>query len=69
MQATRLTAPPSPGQGAGDDVQARVPGVRVALSRVGVTGVEKVVRIREELYFARLDSDGRKDMRRIVLVR
>jgi GTP cyclohydrolase-4 len=27
----------------------------VGLSRVGVTGVEKVVRIREELFFARLD--------------
>jgi GTP cyclohydrolase I/GTP cyclohydrolase-4 len=27
----------------------------VGLSRVGVTGVEKVVRIRDELYFARLD--------------
>jgi GTP cyclohydrolase I/GTP cyclohydrolase-4 len=27
----------------------------VGLSRVGVTGVEKVVRIRNELYFARLD--------------
>ncbi len=27
----------------------------VALSRVGVTGVEKVIRVGEELYFARLD--------------
>jgi GTP cyclohydrolase I/GTP cyclohydrolase-4 len=36
-------------------VQARAPGVRVGLSRVGVTGVEKVVRIRDELFFARLD--------------
>ena len=41
--------------GSGDDVQARVPGIQVGLSRVGVTGVEKVVRIREELYFARFD--------------
>src|SRR6202008_4076745 len=41
--------------GAGDDVQARTPGVPVGLTRVGVTGVEKVVRIRDELYFARLD--------------
>jgi GTP cyclohydrolase I/GTP cyclohydrolase-4 len=41
--------------GIGDDVQARPPGVPVGLSRVGVTGVEKVVRIREELFFARLD--------------
>jgi GTP cyclohydrolase-4 len=55
VQATRLTAPPSTATGVGDDVQARVPGVRLALSRVGVTGVEKVVRIREELFFARLD--------------
>jgi GTP cyclohydrolase-4 len=39
---------------AAEDVQARVPAVRVGLSRVGVTGVEKVVRIREELFFARL---------------
>src|SRR5271166_6986786 len=45
---------PSP-VGAGDDVQARAPGIAVGLSRVGVTGVEKVVRIREELFFARFD--------------
>src|SRR6202023_4211580 len=31
------------------------PGIAVALSRVGVTGVEKVVRIHNELFFARLD--------------
>ena len=36
-------------------MQARPPGVAVGLSRVGVTGVEKVVRIRDELFFARLD--------------
>ncbi len=51
--------PSSPGEGGslgvGDDVQARTPGIAVALSRVGVTGVEKVVRIRDELFFARLD--------------
>jgi GTP cyclohydrolase-4 len=41
--------------GVGDDVQARAPRVEVGLSRVGVTGVEKVVRIREELFFARMD--------------
>jgi len=41
--------------GVGDDVQARAPGIAVGLSRVGVTGVEKVVRIRDELFFARLD--------------
>jgi GTP cyclohydrolase IV len=44
-----------PAQGADDDVQARAPGVRVGLSRVGVTGVEKVVRIHDELFFARLE--------------
>ncbi len=38
-----------------EDVQARVPDVQVGLSRVGVTGVEKVVRIRDELFFARLE--------------
>jgi GTP cyclohydrolase I/GTP cyclohydrolase-4 len=42
-------------RGAGDDVQAREPGIPVGLSRVGVTGVEKVVRIRDELFLARLD--------------
>ena len=55
MQATRLTPTLSPTIGSGDDVQARVPGIAVGLSRVGVTGVEKVVRIREELFFARFD--------------
>jgi GTP cyclohydrolase IV len=40
---------------AGDDVQSRAPAVAIGLSRVGVTGVEKVVRIRDELFFARLD--------------
>ena len=55
MQATSLTSTPSPAPGAGDDVQARRPAVALGLSRVGVTGVEKVVRIREELFFARLD--------------
>ncbi|MDE3070710.1 MAG: GTP cyclohydrolase I FolE2, partial [Acidobacteriota bacterium] len=38
-----------------EDVQARPPSVPVGLSRVGVTGVEKVIRVRQELYFARLD--------------
>jgi len=41
------------------DVQAQQPTLHVSLSRVGVTGVEKVVRIQqngsEELYSARLD--------------
>ncbi|HUB35594.1 MAG TPA: GTP cyclohydrolase MptA [Solirubrobacteraceae bacterium] len=39
---------------AGEDVQARPPTVPVGLTRVGLTGVEKVVRIRDELFFARL---------------
>jgi GTP cyclohydrolase IV len=38
-----------------EDVQARAPTVPVGLSRVGVTGIEKVVRIRDELFFARLE--------------
>jgi GTP cyclohydrolase I/GTP cyclohydrolase-4 len=55
----RLTRPTTIAQpsldGHAADVQSRRPGVRVGLSRVGVTGVEKVVRIRDELFFARLD--------------
>jgi GTP cyclohydrolase-4 len=38
-----------------EDVQARTPAIGVGLSRVGVTGVEMVVRIRDELFFARLE--------------
>ena len=42
-----------------DDVQARRPTTQVSLSRVGVTGVEKVVRIRsngsEQLFYAELE--------------
>ncbi len=41
--------------GVGEDVQARAPRVQVGLSRVGVTGVEKVIHIRDELFFARLE--------------
>jgi GTP cyclohydrolase IV len=37
------------------DVQARAPRIAIGLSSVGVTGVEKVIRVRDELYFARLD--------------
>jgi GTP cyclohydrolase IV len=41
------------------DVQASAPAVHVSLSRVGVTGVEKVIRVgpqgAEELYYAKLD--------------
>ena len=43
----------------GEDVQARRPATQVSLSRVGVTGVEKVVRIkpngREQLFYAELE--------------
>jgi len=42
-----------------EDVQSRVPTLSLSLSRVGVTNVEKVIRIRtngaEQLYSARLD--------------
>jgi GTP cyclohydrolase I/GTP cyclohydrolase-4 len=50
--ATRATAPPV----TAPDVQARVPSTQVSLSRVGVTGVEKVIRVKadgeENLYHA-----------------
>src|SRR3954453_19550277 len=43
----------------GSDVQARRPTTHVSLSRVGVTGVEKVLRIRsdgaEQLFYAELE--------------
>jgi GTP cyclohydrolase-4 len=54
VQATRQIHTLSPTQLCGEDVQARAPSVPIGLSRVGVTGVEKVVRIRDELFFARL---------------
>jgi GTP cyclohydrolase-4 len=43
-----------------DDVQARRPSARVSLSRVGITGVQKVIRIRaghsdEQLFYAELE--------------
>src|SRR6185312_10951162 len=55
VQGSPSTPAMSPTLGSGDDVQARAPGIPLGLSRVGVTGVEKVVRIRDELFFARLD--------------
>jgi GTP cyclohydrolase-4 len=55
VQVTHTTPTNSLSRGAGEDVQSRPPGVPVGLSRVGVTGVEKVVRIRDELFFARLE--------------
>jgi GTP cyclohydrolase IV len=42
-----------------NDVQSQAPSVRVSLSRVGVTNVEKVIRLRqdgsEQLFYAKLD--------------
>jgi GTP cyclohydrolase-4 len=49
------STPSRPPNAVGEDVQARTPSVAVGLSRVGVTGVEKVVRIHDELFFARLE--------------
>jgi GTP cyclohydrolase IV len=65
VQAIRQINSLSPTHPFGDDVQARAPSVPIGLSRVGVTGVEKVVRIRDELFFARLScfvdlSSGQK---------
>jgi GTP cyclohydrolase-4 len=65
VQATRQIHSLSPTHPSGEDVQARAPSVPIGLSRVGVTGVEKVVRIHEELFFARLScfvdlSSGQK---------
>src|SRR3712207_8280639 len=37
------------------DVQASLPTLHVSLSRVGVTGVEKVIRIADDLFSARLE--------------
>ncbi len=55
MHAGVTHTPQLPTLGTGGDVQARTPAIAVGLSRVGVTGVEKVVRIREELFLARFD--------------
>jgi GTP cyclohydrolase IV len=52
---TEHVAPPPSAHADWEDVQARLPGVPVGLSRVGVTGVEKVIRVREELFFARME--------------
>src|SRR3954470_12733752 len=50
---------PTPDTLTSPDVQAQRPTIHVSLSRVGVTGVEKVIRIsrddREELYWAKLE--------------
>lgn len=37
------------------DVQASRPTVRISLSRVGVTGVEKVIRVQQQLFSAKLE--------------
>jgi len=55
VQAIGSSVSPSAPRGVGEDVQSRAPRVAVGLSRVGVTGVEKVIRIRDELFFARLE--------------
>jgi GTP cyclohydrolase IV len=55
VQAIGSSTAPTALDGRGEDVQARAPRVQVGLSRVGVTGVEKVIHIRDELFFARLE--------------
>jgi len=55
VQAIGSSSSPPVSDGGGDDVQSRAPRVPVGLSRVGVTGVEKVIHIRDELFFARLE--------------
>ncbi len=55
VQGFSSSAAPTATERFGGDVQARAPRVAVGLSRVGVTGVEKVIRIRDELFFARLE--------------
>jgi GTP cyclohydrolase-4 len=50
-----MRSTPSLSPGLAEDVQARAPSIAVGLSRVGVTGVEKAIRIRDELFFARLE--------------
>jgi GTP cyclohydrolase-4 len=55
VQPTETTPAPAERGAFSEDVQSRRPGVRVGLSRVGVTGVEKVVRIGGELFFARVE--------------
>jgi GTP cyclohydrolase I/GTP cyclohydrolase-4 len=55
VSATFQSTPSSGGVSLIDDVQARRPAVALGLSRVGVTGVEKVIRIHDELFFARLE--------------
>jgi GTP cyclohydrolase-4 len=37
------------------DAQAAAPATRVSLSRVGVTGVEKIIRVEDDLYHANLE--------------
>lgn len=53
--STQPTGERQSGTHPAEDVQARRPTVALGLSRVGVTGVEKVIRIHDELFFARLE--------------
>jgi GTP cyclohydrolase I/GTP cyclohydrolase-4 len=55
MAITTRLIKPSLSSHPAEDVQARLPSVPIGLSRVGVTGVEKVIRIREELFYAKLE--------------
>jgi GTP cyclohydrolase I/GTP cyclohydrolase-4 len=55
VQAIGSSTAPAALDGFGEDVQSRAPRIQVGLSRVGVTGVEKVIHIRDELFFARLE--------------
>jgi GTP cyclohydrolase IV len=55
MSATFQSTPSTGDASLMGDVQARRPAVALGLSRVGVTGVEKVIRIHDELFFARLE--------------
>jgi GTP cyclohydrolase-4 len=51
--------PDAPLKATAPDVQSQLPGLQIGLSRVGVTGVEKVIRIRqnrsEQLFYAKLE--------------
>jgi GTP cyclohydrolase IV len=57
MQRTVTLKPPLSGRSRVPhaDVQARAPAIALGLSRVGVTGVEKVIRIRDQLFYAGLE--------------
>ncbi|HVO55669.1 MAG TPA: GTP cyclohydrolase MptA [Solirubrobacterales bacterium] len=54
-----MAAEPTTATGAAPDVQASLPATQVSLSRVGVTGVEKVIRVKadgsENLFYANFE--------------